>query len=161
MHQQFSFFAAFSFFTAIKPSTKRLANKRLATKHLRSAAAVVGSAIALGGCASTTGNGVMDANSTIGTANNVGMAIFKAAVNQQCQTQLQNNQYWRLGSVLMTSDKQAEVASNVCGCVSEKAPQSVTIVDLTTAAVDPTARNVIVARSVSNTLQQCVGEFVK
>ena len=161
MHQQFSFFAAFSFFTAIKPSTKRLANKRLATKHLRSAAAVVGSAIALGGCASTTGNGVMDANSTIGTANNVGMAIFKAAVNQQCQTQLQTNQYWRLGSVLMTSDKQAEVASNVCGCVSEKAPQSVTIVDLTTAAVDPTARNVIVARAVSNTLQQCVGEFVK
>lgn len=161
MHQQFSFFAAFSFFTAIKPSTKRLANKRLATKHLRSAAAVVGSAIALGGCASTTGNGVMDANSTIGTANNVGMAIFKAAVNQQCQTQLQNNQYWRLGSVLMTSDKQAQMASNVCGCVSEKAPQSVTIVDLTTAAVDPTARNVIVARAVSNTLQQCVGEFVK
>ena len=150
MHQQFSFFAA------IRPSTKRLAIKRL-----QSAAAVVGSAIALGGCASTTGNGVMDANSTIGTANNVGMAIFKAAVNQQCQTQLQNNQYWRLGSVLMTSDKQAQMASNVCGCVSEKAPQSVTIVDLTTAAVDPTARNVIVARAVSNTLQQCVGEFVK
>lgn len=150
MHQQFSFFAA------IKPSTKLLA-----TKRLRSAAAVIGSAIALGGCASTTGTGVMDANSTIGTANNVGMAIFKAAVNQQCQTQLQNNQYWRLGSVLMTAEKQAEVASNVCGCVSEKAPQSVTIVDLTTAAVDPTARNVIVARAVSNTLQQCVGEFVK
>lgn len=150
MHQQFSFFAA------IKLSTKRLANKRLG-----SAAVVIGSAIALGGCASTTGSGVMDANSTIGTANNVGMAIFKAAVNQQCQTQLQNNQYWRLGSVLMTSDKQAEVASNVCSCVSEKAPQSVTIVDLTTAAVDPTARNVIVARAVSNTLQQCVGEFVK
>ena len=156
MHQQFSFFAAFSFVTAIRPSTKRLA-----TKHLRSAAAVIGSALALGGCASTTGNGVMDANSTIGTANNVGMAIFKAAVNQQCQTQLQNNQYWRLGSVLMTSEKQAQVASNVCGCVSEKAPQSVTIVDLTTAAVDPAARNVIVARAVSNTLQQCVGEFVK
>ena len=152
MHQQFSFFAA------IRPSTKRLATKRLS---LRSAAAVVGSALALGGCASTTGTGVMDANSTIGTANNVGMAIFKAAVNQQCQSQLQTNQYWRLGSVLMTSDKQAEVASNVCGCVSEKAPQSVTIVDLTTAAVDPTARNVIVARAVSNTLQQCVGEFVK
>ena len=150
MHQQFSFFV-----------TIKLSTKRLATKHLRSAAAVIGSAIALGGCASTTGNGVMDANSTIGTANNVGMAIFKAAVNQQCQTQLQNNQYWRLGSVLMTSDKQAQMASNVCGCVSEKAPQSVTIVDLTTAAVDPTARNVIVARAVSNTLQQCVGEFVK
>lgn len=154
MHQQFFFFAA------IKPS-KRLANKRQATKCIGSAAALIGSAIALGGCAATTGNGVMDANNTIGTANSVGMAIFKAAVNQQCQTQLQNNQYWRLGSVLMTSDKQAEVASNVCGCVSEKAPQSVTIVDLTTAAVDPTARNVIVARAVSNTLQQCVGEFVK
>jgi hypothetical protein len=154
MHQQFSFFAA------IKPS-KRLANKRQATKRIGSAAVMIGSALALVGCDSTTGSGVMDANSTIGTANNVGMAIFKAAVNQQCQTQLKNNQYWRLGSVLMTSEKQAEVASNVCGCVSEKAPQSVTIVDLTTAAVDPTARNVIVARAVSNTLQQCVGEFVK
>ena len=150
MHQQFSFFAA------IKLSAKCLANKRL-----RSAAALIGSAIALGGCAATTATGVMDANSTIGTANNVGMAIFKAAVNQQCQTQLQNNQYWRLGSVLMTSEKQAEVANNICSCVSEKAPQSVTIVDLTTAAVDPTARNAIVARAVSNTLQQCVGEFVK
>ena len=61
MHQQFSFFAAFSFFTAIKPSTKRLATKRLQSA----------------------------------------------------------------------------------------------------AAVDPTARKVIVARAVSNTLQQCVGEFVK
>ena len=157
MHQQFSFFAAFSFVTAIRPSTKRLATKRL----IRSVAAVIGSAIALGGCAATTGTDVKNANSTIGTANNVGMAIFKAAVNQQCQTQLQNNKYWRMGSVLMTSEKQAQVASNVCGCVSEKAPQSVTIVDLTTAAVDPAARNVIVARAVSNTLQQCVGEFVK
>ena len=61
MHQQFSFFAAFSFVTAIRPSTKRLAIKRLQSA----------------------------------------------------------------------------------------------------AAVDPTARNVIVARAVSNTLQQCVGEFVK
>ena len=56
MHQQFSFFAA------IKTS------KRLVNKRLRSAAAVIGSALALGGCASTTGTGVMDANSTIGTA---------------------------------------------------------------------------------------------
>lgn len=122
---------------------------------------IIGTTIAFTGCASTSGTGVMDPNTAIGTANNVGMAVFKAAVNQKCQTELQNNQYWRLGSVLMTSQKQAEVASNVCGCVSEKAPQSVTIVDLTTAAVDPTARNAIVARAVSNTLQQCVGEFVK
>lgn len=121
---------------------------------------VIGTTLVVAGCAST-GTGMIDANTAIGTANNVGMAVFKAAVNQQCQTELQNNQYWRLTSVVMTPQKQSEVASNVCGCVSEKAPQSVTIVDITTAAVDPTARNVIVARAVSNTLQQCVGEFVK
>jgi len=160
MHQQFSFFAAIKLSTK-RLATKRLANKRQGTKRIGSAAAVIGSALALGGCASTTGTGVMDANSTIGTANNVGMAIFKAAVNQQCQTQLQNNQYWRLGSVLMTSEKQAEVASNVCSCVSETTKRLAIKRLQSAAAVDPTARNVIVARAVSNTLQQCVGEFVK
>ena len=47
MHQQFSFFAA------IKLTTKRLAIKRQANKRIGSAAAVIGSALALGGCAST------------------------------------------------------------------------------------------------------------
>lgn len=37
----------------------------------------------------------------------------------------------------MTAEKQQGIESDICSCVSDKAPQSVTAVDLATAALDP------------------------
>lgn len=113
----------------------------------------------LSGCG-TTGTGI-DATTAIGTATNVGMAVFQTAVDQKCRTELTNNQYWKIASIAMSSEKQTEIQNKICGCVSEKAPQSVNITDIATATLDKTVRTQIVAKAVSNTMQACYGEFVK
>lgn len=113
----------------------------------------------LSGCG-TTGTGI-DATTAIGTATNVGMAVFQTAVDQKCRTELTNHQYWKIASLAMSQEKQTEVQTKICGCVSEKAPQSVAITDIATAAIDKTARAQVVAKAVSNTMQACYGEFVK
>lgn len=98
---------------------------------------------------------------TIGTATNIGTAVFQTAVNQKCQSEIKNNQYYKVASSIMTNEQQNKITDSVCGCVSEKAPQSVTMTDLATAAIDSSARTRIVTKAVSNTLQACVSEFVK
>lgn len=116
----------------------------------------------LSGCASTTGGTIaIDPNAAIGTASNVGMAVFQTAVDQKCRSEITNNQYYKLASVAMTADQQAQIQNNVCGCVSQKAMQNVNIVDLATAAANPSSRTQIVGTAVTNTLQSCVSEFIR
>ena len=57
--------------------------------------------------------------------------------------------------------RQSSVQKQICGCVSEKAPQSVTAVDLATAAIDPATRNTIVSNAVTKTINACVAEAVR
>lgn len=45
--------------------------------------------------------------------------------------------------------------------MSEKAPQSVSAVDLATAALDPQARATIVSNAVTKTINACVAEAMK
>ncbi|WP_153884628.1 hypothetical protein [Acinetobacter baumannii] len=51
--------------------------------------------------------------------------------------------------------------TNVCGCVSEKAPNSVTAVELAAAALDVNARATIVNQVVSKTVNACVAEALQ
>lgn len=115
--------------------------------------------LGLTGCATGTGTG-LTATDVVSTGANVGTALFQTAVNQKCQSELTANKYWQAASMLMTAETKTKVATNVCGCVSEKAPQSVTMADLATAAIDTTARTQVAAKAVSNTLQACVSEYV-
>ena len=82
------------------------------------------------------------------TTQQLGAAALKIAVNAKCTTELNNIQAWK-------------TATEICGCVSEKAPQSVTAVDLATAALDPAARTTIVSNAVTKTINACVAESVK
>ena len=61
----------------------------------------------------------------------------------------------------MTATQKQNIQSEICGCVSEKVPESVTAVDLATAALDPTARATIVSNVVSKTINACVQEAVR
>lgn len=112
----------------------------------------------LTGCATT---GEPNTANAIGTVTDIGTGIFQTAVKQKCQTEITNNQYYKLASVIMTDEQKTNITNKACGCVSEKAPQSVTMSELATAVIDTTSRPKIVAKAVSNTLQACVSEFVK
>ena len=114
---------------------------------------------ALAGCATTDVNS--NAGTAIGTANEIGMNVFKAAIDNQCRSQIEKQNAWRIASVAMTDAKEEEVKGRVCGCVSEQAPQQVTIVELGNAAIDASYRTQLVARVVAKSLQSCYGSIVK
>ena len=114
--------------------------------------------LALTACVST--------NTTTGTAGmqsttqQLGNTALKIAINAKCTTELNNTAAWQTATKLMTATQKQNIQSEICGCVSEKAPQSVTAVDLATAAIDPAARNTIVTNAVTKTINACVAEAV-
>ena len=90
----------------------------------------------------------------------LGGAALKIAINAKCTTELNNIPAWQTATRLMTATQKQDIQSEICGCVSEKAPQSVTAVDLATAAIDPAARATIVGNVVAKTINACVAEAV-
>ncbi|WP_350656746.1 hypothetical protein [Psychrobacter sp. S1-30-MNA-CIBAN-0213] len=115
---------------------------------------------ALAGCTTTDGVNT-NAGTAMGTANEIGMNVFKAAIDNQCRSQIENQSAWRIASAAMTETQEEAVKSKVCGCVSEQAPQQVTIVELGNAAIDSAYRTQLVAKVVAKSLQSCYGSIVK
>ncbi|MDO4450042.1 MAG: hypothetical protein Q4B79_03670 [Moraxella sp.] len=114
------------------------------------------STMILTGCATTA----TDSTTAVGTATNVGMNIFKTAVDTQCRSELNNNNLYKTASLIMTDAQKTSLENKVCGCVSEKAPQSITLVELGQVAIDPSSRTQIVGGAVTKTLNACVSEAV-
>ena len=115
--------------------------------------------LALAGC--TTPGANTGAGNAIGTANDIGMSVFKAAIDNQCRSQIEKQTAWRVASVAMTETQQEALKTKVCGCVSEQAPQQVTIVELGNAAIDADYRGKLVTRVVAKSLQTCYANFTK
>ena len=118
-------------------------------------------ALALTGCASTGTGATSNSGNAIGTANEIGMNVFRAAIDNQCRSQIEKQNAWRIASVAMTETQQETIKSNVCGCVSEQAPQQVSLVELGNAAIDPSYRTQLVTRVVAKSLQSCYASFMK
>ncbi|HEX5382491.1 MAG TPA: hypothetical protein VFW61_09710 [Acinetobacter sp.] len=122
-------------------------------KRLAALAPVI---LVLTACATTE-----TATTTATTSQQVGMAAIKIAINSKCVTELNNTPAWKTATRLMTAEQKQNIQTDICGCVSEKAPQNVTTLDLATAAIDPTARATIVNQVVSETVNACVSEALK
>lgn len=111
----------------------------------------------LAGCTTTGTN----TGTAMGTANEIGMNVFKAAIDNQCRSQIENQSAWRIASAAMTETQEEAVKSKVCGCVSEQAPQHVTVVELGNAAIDAEYRTKLVTRVVAKSLQSCYASFTQ
>ena len=121
------------------------------------AALIALTSLALTACVTTDSTG--SAAST--TTQQLGMVAIKVAINAKCTTELNSLPAWKTATRVMTDEQKTNVQGQICGCVSEKAPQSVTAVDLATAAIDPQARATIVSNVVTKTINQCVAEAIK
>ncbi|WP_010111258.1 hypothetical protein [Acinetobacter sp. P8-3-8] len=120
-------------------------------------AAVALISLGLTACVTTDSTGT--AAST--TTQQLGMVAMKVAINAKCTTELNSLPAWKTATRVMTDEQKTNVQGQICGCVSEKAPQSVTAVDLATAAIDPQARATIVSNVVTKTINECVAEAIK
>ncbi|HAB41982.1 MAG TPA: hypothetical protein DCE70_00075 [Acinetobacter sp.] len=113
--------------------------------------------LVLSACVAPQGTGTTTQAST---GQQLGSAAIKIAINAKCVTELNNIPAWQTATRLMTETQKQNIQSEICGCVSEKAPQNVTAVDLATAAIDPAARATIVGNVVANTINACVAKAV-
>ena len=91
----------------------------------------------------------------------LGVTALKIAVNAKCLNEVNTLPAWKTATRYMTAQQRDNIQSNVCGCVSEKAPSSVTTVELAAAAIDPSARAVLVNQVVSKTVNACVAEVLQ
>lgn len=114
-------------------------------------------ALVLSACAST---GTTQPSPAQTTTQQLGGAALKIAINAKCVTELNNIPAWNTATKLMTQTQKQNIQTEICGCVSEKAPQNITAVDLATAAIDPAARATIVTNVVAKTINACVAEAV-
>lgn len=117
-------------------------------------------AMVLSACTAT---GTSTGANTAGTqaAQQLGSAAVKIAINAKCTTEINNIPAWQAATKLMTQTQKQNIQADICGCVSEKAPESVTAVDLAVAAMDPAARAALVSSAVSKTINACVQEAVR
>lgn len=116
-------------------------------------------------CASTSPSssnlgGVNDTH-VVHTSKHLGMSVLKTAVNQYCLSEIKNNTYYQTASLVLSKQQQNQVASSVCHCVTEQAPQHITVADATHAALDANYRSKLVTRVVLKSLQTCAINFVK
>ena len=127
-------------------------------------------ALTLAACAGGTGGsdlggllggGTSSSNSTGGAATAIGKSLIQNYAHNQCSVELNKRQEWRLVALAVTAEKQQQWEDQICGCVSEEAPNSVTVTDLVQAATNQSARTGIVANAVTKTVTSCLNRFVK
>ena len=114
-------------------------------------------ALILSACTTT---GMATTNNTATTTQQLGTAALKIAINAKCTTELNNLPAWKTATKFMTADQKTDIQTEICGCVSEKAPQNITAVDVATAAIDPAARTTIISNAVTKTINAYVAEAV-
>ena len=104
-----------------------------------------------------------DGTPTAGTATATSLAVgaLKIGVQAKCVTEIEKNQYWKVGSKVLSDAKKQEVQTEVCSCVGEKATTSVTPTEVVIAAMDKTSQATLITKVVSNTLNTCVNETLK
>ena len=127
-------------------------------------------ALTLAACAGGTGGsdlggllggGTSSSNSTGGAATAIGKSLIQNYAHNQCSVEFNKRQEWRLVALAVTAEKQQQWEDQICGCVSEEAPNSVTVTDLVQAATNQSARTGIVANAVTKTVTSCLNRFVK
>ncbi len=125
-------------------------------------------ALTLVACAGGNGGGDLGgllgggtSNGTGGAATSIGKSLIQNYAHNQCSVELNKRQEWRLVALAVTAEKQQQWEDQICGCVSEEAPNSVTVTDLVQAATNESARASIVGNAVTKTVTSCLNRFVK
>lgn len=109
--------------------------------------------VAISGCVATPEN----------TAAGVGFGkvLFKTAVATKCRSELNNNSIWNAAKLVLSTSKQEQIQTNVCGCVSDYAVENVTVNELAVAAIDENSRAQLVSNMVKGSINQCYRQALK
>ncbi|WP_314341666.1 hypothetical protein [Simonsiella muelleri] len=112
-------------------------------------------ATGIGGAIGSIFNGGSSSSGETGSGTRgITASLIKMYVDNQCVSNLQARQEWRLASLAMTAEKQAEWEGKICGCVSEEAPNQVTAADLASAMTEA-GRTKLMTEITAKTVTAC------
>lgn len=114
-----------------------------------------------GGIGDLIGGSTGSSNSTGGAATAIGKNLIQNYAHNQCAVELNKRNEWRLMSLAVSAEKQQQWEDQICGCVSEEAPNSVSVTDLVQAATNQSARASIVTNAVTKTVTSCLSRLAK
>ncbi|MCF8999909.1 hypothetical protein [Acinetobacter nectaris] len=119
-------------------------------------------ALLLSACVTGGGTSVGTNTTTAeGMTQQLGMTALKIAIDAKCVSEMNKMPAWQVASKVMSSSQQQSVQSSTCGCVSDQAPQSVTVMDLANAALDPNARVTLAHQVIQKTVSSCMAQALK
>lgn len=113
--------------------------------------AIMSMAVVLAGCATT--------DQRADTANH--MSMLQSAIKHKCHSELTSHQYWKIASLAMTKQAQDKVSHEVCSCIGEKTPQTISLTEAASAAINADKRNQVVRKAVLGSLQACMADYLK
>lgn len=111
--------------------------------------AAVTSAFLLGACA--TGG---DSFSGLGSGTGIGSSVVKMAIDNQCRTELNKRNEWRVIALAMSAEKQAEWENKICSCASEEAPNQLTANEMMQ-VLSPSTRTQALTSVAAKTVTAC------
>ncbi len=119
---------------------------------MKTAILALGAALTLAACGTMGG----DATTTTGTgAGQMGGNLIRMYVDQQCRTELNSRNEWRVIALAMSQAQQTEWENRICGCASEEAPKQLTAADMTQIWTEE-GRSRVVADVTVKTVTACV-----
>lgn len=116
---------------------------------MKKIAATLATTLLLTAC-SGTGTG----GSLMATGSNIGSNLVQMYVQNQCVTELQSRNEWRLAALTMSQAQQTEWENKICGCVSTEAPNQITAAELPQ-LMSETGRAQVLANVTTKTVNAC------
>lgn len=90
-----------------------------------------------------------------GTATGVGRELAKTWINNQCHTELDNRNEWKLITMLMNKQTKVEWENKICGCASEEASNNLSNAELAE-MITTEGRVRVLANVTGKTVTACV-----
>lgn len=119
---------------------------------MKKIALTLATVLALSACSSSgTTGGLSGVGSTAGA---MGKNLFSYYVQNQCVSELQSRNEWRLAALAMTQEKQIEWENKICGCVSQEAPNQMTAADMSN-LLTADGRTKVIAEVGAKTVTAC------
>lgn len=91
----------------------------------------------------------------LGTGTGIGSSVVKMAVENQCRSELNKRNEWRMVALAMSAEKQEEWESKICGCASEEAHNHLTANEMMQ-VLNPSTRTQALATVTAKTVTACV-----
>ena len=105
---------------------------------------------------SLMGGNTQQSASSGGMLGGMGGTLVKSVIENQCRSELQGRNEWRVIALAMSADKQAEWENKICGCASEEVPNQLSaneLMSMVNANTSTQAMANVTAKTVTSLLQ--------